>query len=112
MVPAAGNRAATCGARMIRPRRATGAEKSARLKWVVYVVECADGSLYTGITKNLERRLDDHTAGRGAKYTKTRRPVLLRYREYRRTKGAALKREAAIKALTRSEKLALIASEL
>ncbi|MBX3235833.1 MAG: GIY-YIG nuclease family protein [Nitrospiraceae bacterium] len=81
-------------------------------KWVVYVVECADGSLYTGITNNLPQRLVAHDAGRGAKYTKPRRPVQLRHAEYRRTKGAALKREAAIKALTRAEKLALIAQKV
>jgi len=88
------------------------AAKKEMKKWVVYVVECADGSLYTGITNNLPQRLVAHDAGRGAKYTKPRRPVQLRHAEYRRTKGAALKREAAIKALTRAEKLTLIAQKV
>jgi putative endonuclease len=78
------------------------------MKWIVYILECSDKSLYTGITNDLERRLADHRSGRGAKYTQTRRPLLLRYSESQESKGAALKREAAIKTLTRSEKLALI----
>ncbi|ALA58436.1 GIY-YIG nuclease family protein [Nitrospira moscoviensis] len=88
-----------------RPRlaRRTGA-------WIVYVVECADSSLYTGITTDLARRLDAHRLGRGAKYTRRRGPFVLRYSERHRTRSAALKREAAIKALRRSDKLALIGS--
>ena len=82
------------------------------MKWVIYMVECADGSFYTGITNNLPQRLEAHCAGRGAKYTKARRPVQLRHTEFRRTKGAALKREAAIKARTRAEKLTLIAQKV
>ena len=67
------------------------------MKWVVYILECSDKSLYTGITTDLERRLEEHRTGRGAKYTKHRNPLRVRYAEYRRTKGAALTREAAIK---------------
>lgn len=78
------------------------------MKWIVYILECSDKSLYTGITNNLERRLADHRSGKGAKYTQTRQPVQLRYSEHQDSRGAALKREAAIKTLTRSEKLALI----
>jgi putative endonuclease len=81
------------------------------MKWIVYILECSDASLYTGITNDLERRLEEHRRGRGAKYTKHRNPLRLRYTEYRRTKGTALAREAAIKALARSEKLALIAAQ-
>jgi putative endonuclease len=81
------------------------------MKWLVYILECSDNSLYTGITNNLERRLEEHRAGRGAKYTKHRNPLRVRYTEYRRTKSAALTREAAIKSLARSEKLALIATQ-
>lgn len=81
------------------------------MKWVVYILECSDNSLYTGITNNLERRLEEHRKGRGAKYTKYRSRLRVRYTEYRRTKSAALTREAAIKSLTRSEKLALIAAQ-
>jgi putative endonuclease len=82
------------------------------MKWIVYILECSDSSLYTGITNEMERRLEEHRTGRGAKYTKQRRPLRVRYTEYHGTKSAALKREAAIKSLDRSEKLALIASRL
>jgi putative endonuclease len=78
------------------------------MKWIVYIVECSDKSLYTGITNDLKRRLDAHNKGLGAKYTKHRRPVLIRYGETHDTQSAALKREAAIKALDRTAKLALI----
>lgn len=81
------------------------------MKWIVYILECSDKSLYTGITNDMGRRLEDHRTGRGAKYTKHRNPLKLRYTESRRTKSAALKREAAIKSLARSEKLALIAMQ-
>jgi putative endonuclease len=81
------------------------------MKWIVYILECSDTSLYTGITNDLERRLEEHRTGRGAKYTKYRNPSRVRYTEYRRTKSAALTREAAIKSLARSEKLALIATQ-
>ena len=81
------------------------------MKWIVYILECADTSLYTGITNDLERRMEEHRTGRGAKYTKHRCPLRVRYTEYRSTKSAALTREAAIKSLTRAEKLALIAAQ-
>ncbi|MBC7840458.1 MAG: GIY-YIG nuclease family protein [Nitrospiraceae bacterium] len=81
------------------------------MTWIVYILECADTSLYTGITNDLARRLEVHRTGRGAKYTKHRCPLRVRYTEYQRTKGAALAREAAIKSLARSEKLALIAAQ-
>lgn len=81
------------------------------MKWIVYILECSDSSLYTGITNDLERRLEEHITGKGAKYTKHRRPLKVRYTEYQDTKGAALTREAAIKSLDRSEKLALIATQ-
>jgi putative endonuclease len=81
------------------------------MKWIVYILECSDNSLYTGITNDLERRLEEHRTGRGAKYTKYRGPLRIQYTEYRRTKSAAHTREAAIKSLARSEKLALIAAQ-
>lgn len=80
------------------------------MKWIVYILECADKSLYTGITNDLERRLEEHNTGRGAKYTKHRRPVTVRYTEHQETKSAALTREATIKSLGRRDKLALIAA--
>ena len=77
-------------------------------EWTVYILECRDGTLYTGITDDLPRRLKAHESGKGAKYTRGRGPVVLRYRETQPDKGAALKREAALKRLRRSEKLAMI----
>ena len=73
-----------------------------------YILECADGTFYTGWTTDLERRVKVHNAGRGAKYTKLRRPVRLVYSENLPSRAAAQKRELAIKRLTRSKKLALI----
>ena len=79
-------------------------------QWTVYILECGDGTLYTGITDDLERRLRAHTEGRGAKYTRGRAPLKLRYWETASDKSAALKRECAIKRLRRCEKLAMICS--
>lgn len=73
------------------------------------MLECADGTLYTGITDDLPRRLKAHAEGKGAKYTRGRGPLKLRYREDVADKSAALKRECALKRLRRSEKMALIA---
>ena len=70
--------------------------------------KCSDGSLYTGWTNNLEKRIKDHNAGRGAKYTKARRPVVLVYKEEFPTKQEAMKREWEIKRLSRKEKLSMI----
>ncbi len=81
------------------------------MTWIVYILECSDKSLYTGITNDLERRLEEHNTGKGAKYTKHRGPLRVRYAESQDTKSAALTREAAIKSLARSEKLALIATQ-
>ncbi|MDE3042520.1 MAG: GIY-YIG nuclease family protein [Nitrospirota bacterium] len=81
------------------------------MKWTVYILECSDNSLYTGITNDMERRLKEHRTGRGAKYTKRRGPLRVRYTEYQANKSTALKREAAIKSLDRVEKLALIATQ-
>lgn len=73
-----------------------------------YILECSDGTLYTGWTNNLEKRLKDHNEGRGAKYTKARRPVVLVYQETFETKEEAMRREYAIKQLSREEKKKLI----
>ena len=73
-----------------------------------YMIECSDGSLYTGWTNHLKERIKAHNAGTGAKYTRPRRPVKLVYFEAFATKEEAMKREAAIKKLTRAEKLVLI----
>ena len=76
----------------------------------VYLLRCGDGSLYTGCTNDLVRRLRAHQSGRGTKYTRSRLPVELVYREPAADRSAALRREAAIKAMTRAEKLALLAA--
>lgn len=78
--------------------------------WWVYLLRCADQTLYCGVTNCLERRLAAHNSGRGAKYTRSRRPVELAYWEPCPDRSAALRREAAIKRLTRAQKLALLAS--
>lgn len=73
-----------------------------------YIVMCRDGTYYTGWTNNLQKRIDDHNAGKGAKYTKSRLPVKLVYYEAFETKEEAMRREYAIKQLTRKEKEKLI----
>lgn len=75
----------------------------------VYMVECADQTLYTGWTTDVDRRLKDHNAGRGAKYTRERGPVRLVYVEELPDRRAAMKRELEIKRMRRAKKLALIA---
>lgn len=77
-------------------------------EYVVYILRCGDGTLYTGCTNDLARRLAAHSAGRGAKYTRARLPVALVYQEPAADRSQALRREAAIKALSRAQKLALI----
>ena len=79
-------------------------------EWFVYILQCKDGSLYTGMTDNVNRRVEVHNAGKGAKYTRGRGPVVLRYFEQAESYSAALRREAAIKKLTRQQKLELISS--
>ena len=79
--------------------------------WWVYLVRCADGTLYCGVTNNLDRRLAAHNSGRGAKYTRSRRPVALVYQEPCPDRSAALRREAALKGLTRAQKLALLSPQ-
>jgi predicted GIY-YIG superfamily endonuclease len=79
------------------------------MPWFVYVVRCGDGSLYTGIATDVEARVSVHNDGRGARYTRSRRPVTLVYFERKRTRSSALKREYAIKGMGRPAKLALIA---
>lgn len=76
-----------------------------------YILECGDGSLYTGWTNNLERRLKAHNEGKGAKYTKTRRPLRLKYYEIFPTKEEAMSREYAIKRMTRKQKEELCRKE-
>jgi len=78
--------------------------------WHIYVVSCSDGTLYTGITKDIERRMTEHNSGSGSKYTRCRLPVSLVYSEKTLSRSRAARREAAIKALTRAEKMRLCSS--
>lgn len=80
------------------------------MSWTVYMLQCRDRSLYTGIAKDMERRLAEHQDGSGAKYTRARRPLKLVYTERCETRSAALKREITIKALGRAQKLALVSA--
>ena len=76
----------------------------------MYILECADGSLYTGWTKELEKRVAQHNAGRGSKYVRSRLPARLVYAENLASKSEAMRREYTLKRLTRAEKLELIAA--
>ena len=78
--------------------------------WLVYILECGDRSLYTGITNNVGLRLEAHNAGTGAKYTRSRLPVKLVYAEPATDRTTASQREAAIKKLDRAAKLSLIST--
>jgi predicted GIY-YIG superfamily endonuclease len=91
--------------RMLRGLKAGGDRD-----WSVYILRCGDGSLYTGIAKDIDSRLKLHNAGRGAAYTKTHLPVILVYRESPLSRSEALIREAAIKRLPRPRKEELLKS--
>ena len=79
--------------------------------WYEYILRCADGSLYTGIARDVDARAAAHNRAKGAKYTRGRLPVKVVYREALCSRGEALSRELAIKALTRAEKEALLRSD-
>lgn len=77
-----------------------------------YIVKCSDGSLYTGWTNDLEKRIRAHNDGKGAKYTKSRRPVVLAYYEEFQTKEEAMRREWEIKQLDREQKMKMIREDI
>ena len=77
-------------------------------EWLVYILRCADGTLYTGITNDVIRRCNQHNAGTASRYTRSRLPVVLVYQEPQSTRSLALKRELAIKALPRQQKELLV----
>ncbi len=81
-------------------------------EWTLYILQCRDGTLYTGITDDLPRRLKAHAAGKGAKYTRGRGPLKLCYQEKLPNHSAALKRELEVKRLRRCEKLAMLHESL
>ena len=84
----------------------------AKPNWYLYILKCADDSLYTGITTDVERRIKQHTEGKGAKYTRGKAPLKLVYKKRFKNRSLASKREAAIKKLTREEKIKLIKKPL
>ena len=92
--------------RMIR-----GMKRRGRRDWAVYILRCGDGSLYTGIAKDVQARVEQHRQGRGATYTRTRLPVKLLYQQEGLTHSKALIREAQIKAMPRSKKEEIILKE-
>lgn len=89
----------------VNARRTKGTSKET---WFVYIVRCKDGTLYTGIAKDVSRRCEQHNAGTASRYTRSRLPVSVEYQEGCVTQSLALKREAAIKAMSRQDKDALI----
>jgi putative endonuclease len=82
--------------------------RTPRARWFCYLLECADGTLYAGITTSLDRRLAAHNLGSASKYTRARRPVRLVHAEPYPDRSAATRREAALKRLSRAAKLALL----
>lgn len=97
------------GAKRGGERRPSEARGAGGRRWWVYLLRCRDGSLYAGVTNDLPRRLAMHAGGRASRYTRSRLPVVLVHRERAADRGAALRREAALKRLTRAQKLALVA---
>jgi predicted GIY-YIG superfamily endonuclease len=85
-----------------------GSAAAAEQPWFVYIMECSDGSFYTGITNDLERRQQQHNDGTASRYTRSRRPVVLRYLEVCESRSQALIRECSLRLLTRKEKEQLV----
>ena len=86
-----------------------GMGRATRMRWFCYLLECADGTLYAGITTSLDRRLAAHNTGSASKYTRARRPVRLVHTERYPDRSAATRRELALKRLSRAAKLSLVA---
>ena len=82
-------------------------KKTVSSRWFVYAVRCRDGSIYTGVTTDLKRRISEHNTGKGGAYTRSRKPVRLVFREVHPTQSSALKREAQIRGWSRARKAAL-----
>lgn len=91
-----------------RPEPARDGAAAAEPPWFVYILECRDGSLYTGVTNNLERRQHQHNEGTASRYTRSRRPVTLRYQELCGSRSQALIRECSLRLLSRKEKEELV----
>jgi len=104
--------------RMLKGMEARAAKKTPRKSvaetgavWSLYILECGDGSLYTGVTTDIDRRLREHQEGTGARYTRTHSPVFLVYKEECGSRSRALSRECAVKSLPRRKKDELIGGE-
>ena len=91
-----------------RPKLARDGGNAAESPWFVYILECRDGSFYTGVTNDLERRQQQHNDGTASRYTRSRRPVVLRYQELCGSRSQALIRECSLRLLSRKEKEALV----
>ncbi|HYA39603.1 MAG TPA: GIY-YIG nuclease family protein [Candidatus Methylomirabilis sp.] len=91
-----------------RPAAVRAGDAGAEKPWYVYIMECSDGSLYTGVTNDIERRHQQHNDGSASRYTRSRRPVVLRYQEVCGSRSEALIRECAVRLLSRKEKETLI----
>ncbi len=94
-----------------RPSAGAGRRRPEASGWVLYVAECADGSYYTGITKDVEKRIAAHNSGKGAKYTASRAPVKLLFQEPQAGYSAALRREYQVKKLSKGRKRRFIGGE-
>ena len=92
-------------------RMIQGMKRRGRKEWTVYILRCGDGSLYTGIAKDVQARVNQHREGRGAAYTRSRLPVTLLYQQEGLTHSKALIREAEIKAMPRSKKEEIISTD-
>lgn len=106
-------------ARMVDPshycsdiRFLAGPRDKILVKYFVYILECGDRSLYTGITADLDRRLKEHLSGRGGHYTASKRAVKIRYSEARKDRSSALKRESQIKSWPRKKKMSLFLKDM
>lgn len=89
-----------------------GGSTQGYIMWQVYIVECSDKTLYTGIAKDISRRLSEHNNGKGGRYTRIRTPIILAYKESHANRSEALKREAQIKRWPKDKKLSLIKGDL
>jgi predicted GIY-YIG superfamily endonuclease len=93
-------------------QRRSASRRAVAVSWFVYIAECADQSLYTGMTNDVNRRIEEHNSGHGGRYTGLLRPLKLLWKEEQLTQEAAAKREMQIKGWTRRKKLALISGNL
>lgn len=97
--------------RMLKGMQEKSKRKRNQETWYLYILECNDGSFYTGITKDIERRLNEHNKGRASRYTRVRLPVRLLYQETCQGRAEALVRECKVKALSRKAKEELVGEE-